>query len=249
MSLYDFIKDNFYRGFSLNSVRHIAYQLIRSIACACLSSRTRISSLTHCMCTICTDCHSISLCHTDLKIENILLESNELKPLTNFVSPPAALFAKHFSHQSFTHVLQEQPPSISAVYGDKPIAEYREPKHCWVRLIDFGGGTFAADHHSRVICTRQYRGPEVLLGVGWSYPADMWSVGCIIAELYTGELLFNTHHNLEHLALMEAILEEPLPKQMITQSLAPHMDVLRQRHEYEVQHGVPPPRDRCRSSR
>jgi serine/threonine protein kinase len=36
--------------------------------------------------------------------------------------------------------------------------------------------------------------------------SDMWSLGCILAELYRGELLFATHDNLEHLALMERIV-------------------------------------------
>ena len=37
---------------------------------------------------------------------------------------------------------------------------------------------------------KKYRAPEVILGLGWSFPSDLWSAGCIIAELYTGELLF-----------------------------------------------------------
>jgi len=39
-------------------------------------------------------------------------------------------------------------------------------------------------------------------------------MGCILMELYSGELLFGTHENLEHLALMERILE-PLPSAML----------------------------------
>ena len=42
-------------------------------------------------------------------------------------------------------------------------------------------------YHSSVVSTRHYRAPEVILGLGWSYPADMWSLGCIFAELITGE--------------------------------------------------------------
>lgn len=43
-------------------------------------------------------------------------------------------------------------------------------------------------YHSTVVSTRHYRAPEVILGLGWSFPADMWSIGCIIAELATGEI-------------------------------------------------------------
>merc|ERR1712046_20843 len=38
-------------------------------------------------------------------------------------------------------------------------------------------------------------------------------MGCIAMETYTGELLFRTHANLEHLALMEKILK-PMPQHM-----------------------------------
>eukprot|EP00008_Paramoeba_atlantica_P007756 CAMPEP_0201489500 /NCGR_PEP_ID=MMETSP0151_2-20130828/22840_1 /ASSEMBLY_ACC=CAM_ASM_000257 /TAXON_ID=200890 /ORGANISM="Paramoeba atlantica, Strain 621/1 / CCAP 1560/9" /LENGTH=548 /DNA_ID=CAMNT_0047875115 /DNA_START=124 /DNA_END=1767 /DNA_ORIENTATION=+ len=43
-----------------------------------------------------------------------------------------------------------------------------------IRVIDFGSATFEYQHHSSLITTRHYRAPEVILGNGWSYPADMW---------------------------------------------------------------------------
>ncbi|GAB4820827.1 hypothetical protein N2152v2_007873 [Parachlorella kessleri] len=75
-----------------------------------------------------------------------------------------------------------------------------------VVVIDFGSATWEDEYHSAVVCTRHYRAPEVILGSGWSYPADLWSVGCILVELLTGEALFQTHENLEHLAMMECVL-------------------------------------------
>ncbi|VDN14167.1 unnamed protein product [Dibothriocephalus latus] len=42
--------------------------------------------------------------------------------------------------------------------------------------------------------------------LGWSQPCDVWSIGCIIFELYTGYTLFQTHDNREHLAMMERTL-------------------------------------------
>ena len=89
------------------------------------------------------------------------------------------------------------------------------PLRTEIRVIDFGGATFENDHHSSIINTRQYRSPEVLLGLDWSYPSDMWSAGCILAELATGELLFNTHDDLEHLALIERTVGYPLPRHMV----------------------------------
>uniref|UniRef100_A0A1I8JNS0 Protein kinase domain-containing protein n=1 Tax=Macrostomum lignano TaxID=282301 RepID=A0A1I8JNS0_9PLAT len=75
-----------------------------------------------------------------------------------------------------------------------------------IRLIDFGSATFDHEHHSAVVSTRHYRAPEVILELGWSQPCDVWSIGCILFELYTGFTLFQTHENREHLAMMERIL-------------------------------------------
>ncbi|CAH7685868.1 kinase-like domain-containing protein, partial [Phakopsora pachyrhizi] len=41
------------------------------------------------------------------------------------------------------------------------------------------------------IQTRQYRSPEAILGSNWGTWVDIWSVGCMIFELLTGDYLFN----------------------------------------------------------
>ena len=82
----------------------------------------------------------------------------------------------------------------------------RLPQLTTVMLIDFGSSTFEEDYHSSVVSTRHYRAPEIILGLGWSKPCDLWSLGCILIELLTGDALFQTHENLEHLAMMEAVV-------------------------------------------
>ena len=81
-------------------------------------------------------------------------------------------------------------------------------------MIDFGGATYDNEKKSSIVNTRQYRAPEVILGVGWSMPSDLWSIGCILAELYQGELLFATHDNIEHLALIERVVGH-FPRNML----------------------------------
>lgn len=87
-----------------------------------------------------------------------------------------------------------------------------------IKLIDFGSATYEAHHHSALISTRHYRAPEVILGLGWTYPCDLWSIGCILVELYTGQALFQTHENLEHLAMMSHVLG-PIPESMIRRTV------------------------------
>lgn len=51
------------------------------------------------------------------------------------------------------------------------------PESTRIKVIDFGGATYDNEKKSSVVNTRQYRAPEVILGVGWSMPSDLWSIG------------------------------------------------------------------------
>lgn len=84
-------------------------------------------------------------------------------------------------------------------------------------VIDFGGATYDDERKSSIVNTRQYRAPEVILNLGWSTPSDLWSAGCIVAELGKGELLFATHSNTEHLALIERAVG-PFPPALVQRS-------------------------------
>lgn len=91
---------------------------------------------------------------------------------------------------------------------------YSIPESTRIKVIDFGGATYDNEKKSSIVNTRQYRAPEVILDVGWSMPSDLWSIGCILAELYQGELLFATHDNIEHLALIEQVVGS-FPRKML----------------------------------
>jgi serine/threonine protein kinase len=72
-----------------------------------------------------------------------------------------------------------------------------------VKLIDFGAATWLTTNRSSLIQTRFYRAPEVIIESNWDEKADLWSVGCILLEMYFGRLVFDTHDSLEHLHLIE----------------------------------------------
>ncbi|XP_008807470.2 serine/threonine-protein kinase AFC2 isoform X1 [Phoenix dactylifera] len=122
----------------------------------------------------------------------------------------------HDLHLIHTDLKPENILLVSSEYIKVPDGSYskRLPKSSAIKLIDFGSTTYDHHDHSYIVSTRHYRAPEVILGLGWSRPCDIWSVGCILVELCSGEVLFQTHENLEHLAMMERVLG-PLPQHML----------------------------------
>ncbi|USW49429.1 Putative serine/threonine-protein kinase, active [Septoria linicola] len=136
--------------------------------------------------------HDLNLIHTDLKPENILLLSH--------------------TYQTFTY--NRNIPSSSTLTSRS--AKFRRvllsPQ---INLIDFGSATFDDEYHSSVVSTRHYRAPEIILGIGWSHPIDLWSLGCILVECWTGDALFQTHDCCEHLGMMEAVTGLSIDRSLI----------------------------------
>ncbi|XP_065353922.1 dual specificity protein kinase CLK2 isoform X4 [Cloeon dipterum] len=129
-------------------------------------------------------------------------------------------YAVKFLHENRLTHTDLKPENILFVdsdyevtFNNKKKRDVRRVKRTDVRLIDFGSATFDHEHHSTIVSTRHYRAPEVILELGWSQPCDVWSIGCILFELYLGITLFQTHDNREHLAMMERILG-PIPYRM-----------------------------------
>jgi serine/threonine protein kinase len=61
---------------------------------------------------------------------------------------------------------------------------------CLVKIIDLGSSCYIHDHLSSYVQSRSYRAPEVILGCSYDYRIDIWSLGCILSELWTGNVLF-----------------------------------------------------------
>ncbi|RPA81784.1 kinase-like protein [Ascobolus immersus RN42] len=60
-----------------------------------------------------------------------------------------------------------------------------------VKIADLGNACWVHHHFTNDIQTRQYRSPEVILGAKWGASADIWSMGCMVFELLTGDFLFD----------------------------------------------------------
>ncbi|KAG9301321.1 hypothetical protein G9A89_004073 [Geosiphon pyriformis] len=60
-----------------------------------------------------------------------------------------------------------------------------------VKIADLGNACWVDHHFTNDIQTRQYRCPEVIIGSKWGPSADIWSMACMIFELFTGDYLFD----------------------------------------------------------
>ncbi|KAK7201218.1 protein kinase [Novymonas esmeraldas] len=75
------------------------------------------------------------------------------------------------------------------------------------------------NHRGTLIQTREYRAPEVVLGLDFTCATDVWSLGCMAFELITGDFLMDPKKktrepreiDVEHLAMMMQLLG-PLPE-------------------------------------
>nr|XP_020448717.1 SRSF protein kinase 1-like isoform X2 [Monopterus albus] len=89
-----------------------------------------------------------------------------------------------------------------------------------VKIADLGNACWVHKHFTDDIQTRQYRSLEVLLGAGYSTPADIWSTACMAFELATGDYLFEPHsgedysRDEDHIALIIELLGK-VPRKLI----------------------------------
>ncbi|KAF7732101.1 hypothetical protein EC973_006356 [Apophysomyces ossiformis] len=87
----------------------------------------------------------------------------------------------------------------------------KHPAKSTIKIIDFGSSCLENEKVYTYIQSRFYRSPEVILGMNYGMAIDMWSIGCILAELYTGTPLFPGENEQEQLACIMEIQGVPNP--------------------------------------
>ncbi|XP_070138406.1 putative dual specificity tyrosine-phosphorylation-regulated kinase 3 homolog isoform X3 [Drosophila bipectinata] len=136
INLYELIKKNGFKGFSLQLVRKFAHSLLQ-----CLDAL-----------------YKNDIIHCDMKPENVLL---------------------------------------------------KQQGRSGIKVIDFGSSCFENQRIYTYIQSRFYRAPEVILGAKYGRAIDMWSLGCILAELLSGHALFPGENESDQLACIIEVLGMP----------------------------------------
>ncbi|CAO3625456.1 unnamed protein product [Mucor hiemalis] len=88
----------------------------------------------------------------------------------------------------------------------------KHPTKSTIKVIDFGSSCLENQRVYTYIQSRFYRSPEIILGLDYTMAIDMWSLGCIIGELYTGVPIFPGENEQEQLACIMEVLGVPDPE-------------------------------------
>ncbi|XP_024387669.1 uncharacterized protein [Physcomitrium patens] len=92
---------------------------------------------------------------------------------------------------------------------------------CEIKVIDLGSSCFQTDHLCSYVQSRSYRAPEVILGLPYDQKIDMWSLGCILAELCSGNVLFQNDSLATLLARVVGILG-PIDPELLSKGRDSH---------------------------
>ena len=86
-----------------------------------------------------------------------------------------------------------------------------------LKLCDFGSAKrlLKGEVNVSYICSRYYRAPELIFGATDYTPAiDVWSCGCVIAELLLGQPLFPGESGVDQLVEIIKVLGTPTRDQI-----------------------------------
>jgi serine/threonine protein kinase len=171
--------------------------------------------------------HGLDVIHCDLKPENILIERIEENKIPFDAGGYSSGNTTQGGYDS-GNTTQGGYDSGSSGGGSSyrgrsekfaadrelHVAEKGLRRKFHVKLIDFGGSCFIHDYLSSYVQSRSYRAPECIVGAPYSKPIDMWSLGCVLFEIYTGSVLFS-NRPIPHVLNKMVSLLGPFPDELI----------------------------------
>jgi dual specificity protein kinase YAK1 len=145
--------------------------------------------------------------HCDLKPENILMVRADAVD---------AIIAENAKKDEVKG--EGSSSSSKATDASTPSSSEKNNLEQWIKLIDFGSACFEGQTTHTYIQSRFYRSPEVLVGLPYDSAIDMWSLGCVAAELFLGLPILPGVHEHDQLGrILEMI--GPLPDWMLEKGI------------------------------
>jgi dual specificity tyrosine-phosphorylation-regulated kinase 1 len=180
--------------------REVAIKIIKSKKPFLMQAKTEVELLVHLVKNDKRDennivrliAHFVYRNHQCLVFEMLSLNLYELLKNTQFSGVSLNLIRK-FAKQILKALAFLARPEIDIIHCDlKPEnILLRHPKRSGIKIIDFGSSCKSDRRMYSYIQSRFYRSPEVMLGLPYNVAIDMWSLGCILVEMHTGEPLFS----------------------------------------------------------
>ena len=156
--------------------------------------------------------------HCCLVFELLPFTLYDLLKYSRFRGVSLQLVSKFGMHLVRTlHCLRQ--PGVDVIHCDLKPENVMLVKHDdhRVKVIDFGSSCTSKRQPFTYIQSRFYRSPEVLLCRPYDHAIDMWSLGCILVEMHSGQPLFNGKNEAEQVRKICEVLGIP-PDHMIARA-------------------------------
>uniref|UniRef100_A0A8C3M0Z7 mitogen-activated protein kinase n=2 Tax=Phasianidae TaxID=9005 RepID=A0A8C3M0Z7_CHRPC len=100
--------------------------------------------------------------------------------------------------------------SAGIIHRDLKPSNLAVNEDCELRILDFGLARQTDDEMTGYVATRWYRAPEIMLNwMHYNQTVDIWSVGCIMAELLKGKALFPGDDYIDQLKRIMEVVGTP----------------------------------------
>ncbi|XP_068715205.1 mitogen-activated protein kinase 14-like [Montipora foliosa] len=100
--------------------------------------------------------------------------------------------------------------SAGVIHRDLKPSNIAVNEDCELRILDFGLARMAEEEMTGYVATRWYRAPEIMLNwMHYNQTVDIWSVGCIMAELLTSKTLFPGNDHIDQLTRIMQLVGKP----------------------------------------
>ncbi|CAI7590005.1 unnamed protein product [Penicillium discolor] len=105
--------------------------------------------------------------------------------------------------------------SAGVIHRDLKPSNILIKENCDLKICDFGLAREQDHQMTGYVSTRYYRAPEIMLTwQRYSYAVDIWSTGCILAEMLLGKVLLPGTDSVHHFKLITEMFGKP-PKEIM----------------------------------